>query len=178
MKVYSKTFDRDLFFLVASNDVAKIYEFLGIYIAYSEKEEVQEDFEVFYTKNASKYLYHYMNKAEVQIKKKLYEKGIKVSRKEMRLLSKTYLCEPIQTSNKMGAILYETILELVECGDICNILFDNRREYDILRCLYFQYNFLLRYLNSPQYHAPLKKRMEFEKVLEEWHNSIKLIVKE
>lgn len=167
MYIYSKWSEKDMIKLSANNSVAVLYELLGIYIAYCH-EPKKADFKEYYTKNVGKQLYHFRNIAEIKIKNSLKAKGYIVSRKEIRLLSRTYKNIPIITSDEMGVIFEEIVDQIYGIEVLEEILPQLELNFTPQEFLYFQYWLVSRYVGVRNYATSLRKRRMFRRVLNQW----------
>lgn len=114
MYIYSKWSDKDLLKLNKTNSVGDLYELLGIYVSFCN-ERARCSFKKYYEAHVNMRPYHYRNIGEKQVKNILQEKNVVVSRKEIRLLSRTYYNIPVITSDKMGIIFSELTNEIYKC---------------------------------------------------------------
>ena len=85
MYIYSKWSEKDMLVLSATNNVADLYELLGIYISYKNS-DLRSAFKDYYNENVKRKVYHFRNIGEREIKKNLESTGLRVSRAELRLL--------------------------------------------------------------------------------------------
>ena len=167
MYIYSKWSEKELIKLSASNSVAVLYELLGIYIAYCH-ESKKDDFKEYYTKNVGKQPYHFRNTAEIKIKNSLKAKEYIVSRKEIRLLFRTYKNIPIITSDGMGVIFEEIVDQIYGIEVLEEILPQLELSFTPQEFLYFQYWLVSKYVRVRNYATSLKKRAVFRRVLDQW----------
>ena len=170
MYIYSKWSERDLRILNEANSVADLYELLGLYISYCEA-GVTEDFKKYYGMNVNTKPYHFRNIGEKKIKHILKLKEIIVSRKELRLLSRTYFDIPVITSDKMGIIFTELTNEIYKYLKMQKILSIMQIEFTPLDFLYFQYYFVTKYVCTDVYINSYKKKNVFRLVKEEWEKN-------
>ena len=171
MYIYSRRSDKDLFLMSATNSVADAYELLGLYHEYCH-DATKWDFEEYYLSNVHTQPYHFRNIGEKIVKRSLLEKGIYVTRKELRLLSTTYQRIPVITSSRMGVIFSELMNWICNYEVPKSVILKWDQEFSPEDFLYFQYTFVYRYVHVKDYASSFKKAKAFGAVLEEWENSI------
>lgn len=170
MYIYSKWSDKDLLKLNKTNSVGDLYELLGIYVSFCN-ERARCSFKKYYEAHVNMRPYHYRNIGEKQVKNILQEKNVVVSRKEIRLLSRTYYNIPVITSDKMGIIFSELTNEIYKCKKTERILSTLPKKFTPQDFLYFQYYFIIKYVCSTGYANSYKKKDIFRQVKEEWENN-------
>ena len=63
MYIYSKWSEKDMLVLSATNNVADLYELLGIYISYKNS-DLRSAFKDYYNENVKRKVYHFRNIGE------------------------------------------------------------------------------------------------------------------
>ena len=170
MYIYSRWSEKDMLVLSATNNVADLYELLGIYISYKNS-DLRSAFKDYYNENVKRKVYHFRNIGEREIKKNLESTGLRVSRAELRLLSKTYKNIPVIASSRMGTIFEEIVSQVYGTQELKAIFLLTQKETTPQDFLYFQHYLVSRYVRVKGYAASYAKRRVFEEILEKWENN-------
>ena len=170
MYIYSKWSEKDMIKLSANNSVADLYELLGIYITYCH-DPLEKDFKEYYSRNVGNQPHHFRNIGERKVKNSLQEKGYMVSRKEIRLLSRTYQNIPVIASSRMGVVFGEIVNQVYDLKVLEEALTQFKVEFTPREFLYFQHYLVSEYVYIKDYAKSFKKREVFKNVLNEWENN-------
>lgn len=171
--IYSES--RDLFFLSERNFIANLCEIYGLYCVYCE-ECIDMSFKDFYRKKRdSKYSYRYRYFTQKKIKKILLLKGYDVSRREIKMFSKTKYMQSVRTSINMDIIFYELILQIIKEDVMKDILLSlkNNEPFVTQGFLKFQYVSVTKFLGNRNNNQNIKKL--FREVRANWDNIINYI---
>ena len=169
--IHSRWCDKGMLFLDAYNCVANLYELLGIYVTYTHSRS-KDSFKKYYMSNVNTHPFHFRNIGENKIKKELLSKDIFVTRREIRLLSKTYKNIPVYSSSNMGIILTELVNYIFGIKAMKNILTTSKTVFLPSDFLYFQYSLVSQYVRIKGCAISLKKHKLFKSVLKEWEDNI------
>lgn len=167
MYIYSKWSEKDMLQLNVTNSVADLYELLGIYDCYCN-DHLKCSFKKFYEETVNTRPYHFRNVGEKKLKSILQQKGIAVSRKEIRLLSRTYLNIPVIASSTMGIIFSELTNQICKDMKMQRMLHKLPLKFTPNDFLYFQYYLVSKYVRVRGYANSYKKAQAFRKVLNDW----------
>ena len=170
MYIYSRWSEKGMLRLSATNGVADLYELLGIYYSYC-CDPAQSDFEKYYLANTGTRPFHFRNLGEKIVKKNLLSKGVDVSRKDIRLLSRTYKNIPVIASSNMGTIFSELTNQIYKFKVTTEALDNIEEGFSLQKTLYFEYYLVSKYVRVRGYASSFKKLALFKDVLAEWESN-------
>lgn len=168
--IYSKRSEKDMLRLSATNGVADLYELLGIYHSYCH-DPAQCNFNEYYLTSVGTRPFHFRNLGEKMVKKSLLLKGVDVSRKDIRLLSRTYKNIPVIASSNMGTIFSELTNQIYKFKVTTEALDNIKEGFSLQKTLYFEYYLVSKYVRVRGYASSFKKLALFKDVLAEWESN-------